>query len=148
MIRNLLVSMASVLVNAVAALGLARGVGRLGYAGLGYAGLALSLSLVSTFNAAVLAVFIRPRIGGINGRVIAVSLGKILIAASMMGAVVYALITGSHAHARPTGLARIVDVGIGVPAAALTFYAAASALGITEVGAARGAFLRKLRKNG
>ncbi len=131
------VSMASVLVNAIAAFLLVHT--------FGYAGLALSLSLVSTFNAILLALFIRPRIGGINGRVIAVSLSKILAAAAVMGAVVFGMTTACHLYLPSARLARIADIVIGVPAGAIVFYLAASALGIAEVAEARASILRKFR---
>jgi peptidoglycan biosynthesis protein MviN/MurJ (putative lipid II flippase) len=118
-----------------------------GFNGLGYAGLALSLSLVSTFNAVLLVAFIRPRIGGINGSVVAVSLIKILGATAVMGGVVYALTAASHAWMSSIRSARIADVVFGVPAGALAFYAAASALRIAEIAEAREALLRKFRKS-
>ena len=139
----MLISMGSVVVNALSAVVLVHGVG---FSGLGYAGLALSLSLVSTFNAVLLATFIRPRIGGINGGVIAVSLAKILVAASVMAAVVYALTLASHAWAGSVRLSRIADVTVGVPAGAIVFYLTASALGIAEITEAREAVLRKFRR--
>jgi putative peptidoglycan lipid II flippase len=144
----MLISLASVAVNAFSAVVLVHGAGNgaLRYGGLGYAGLALSVSLVATVNAVLLAAFIRPRIGGLNGRVIAVSLIKILSAAAVMGAVVYGLTALSHASLTSVPSARIADVVLGVPAGAIVFYATASALGIDEIAEARDAVLRKLRK--
>jgi len=140
----MLVSMGSVLINALSALVLVHGVG---FNGLGYAGLALSLSLVSTFNAVLLVTFIRPRIGGINGQVVAASLIKILGATAVMGAVVFAITRASHMWMSSVRSARIADVVIGVPVGALIFYAAASALRIAEIAAARDALLRKFRRS-
>ena len=140
----MLVSLVSVAVNAVSAFTLAHGFP--GFVGLGYAGLALSLSLVSTFNALLLVVFIRPRLGGINGRVIAGSLARILCAAAAMGAVVYGVTVASHAAVSSIRLSRIVDVVIGVPSGAVVFYLAASALGIAEIAEARDAVLHCFRR--
>jgi len=137
----MLVSLASVLVNALAAESLVRGIG------LGFSGLALSVSLVATFNALLLAVLIRPRIGGLNGRVIAVSLIKILLAAAAMGAIVHGLIIASHVSLPSVRSARIADVVLGVPVGALVFYAVASALKIEEIAEAKDALRRKLRKS-
>lgn len=137
------VSLFSVAVNAASAMLLVFGAGTV--TGLGYAGLALSLSVVSIFNAVLLAVLIRPRIGGIGGRVISLNLGKILLAAAAMGALVYGVTLLSHAGIASARLARIVDVVAGVPAGALVYYGAASALGIAELDDARDAVLRKLR---
>jgi hypothetical protein len=53
---------------------------------------------------------------------------------------------GAHALFASARLARIADVAIGVPAGALVFYAAASALGIAEIQEARESLLRRFRK--
>ena len=58
----MVVSIASVLVNAVAAFTMVR------IAGFGHAGLALSASVVSTFSSVTLLVLLRPKIGGVQGR--------------------------------------------------------------------------------
>lgn len=144
----MLVSMASVLVNAASALLLVHGYGLsgTGFRGFGYAGLALSLSLVSTFNAVTLAVLIRRRIGGIRGGNMVVSLVKILAASAAMGGAVYGVTLASHRLAGPVTLARALDISLGVPVGALVFYAAASALEIAELSEAREAALRKLRR--
>lgn len=125
------VSLASVAVNTIAAIGLVY------KARMGYPGLALSLSLVSTFNAVTLAVFIRPRLGGINGHAIALSLAKILFAAAVMGAAVYGVTA--------LRLPRAFNILLGVPIGAAIFYFTASALGIPELAEARDAALRKFR---
>ncbi len=136
----MLVSLSSVLVNAVAATTLVHSTG------LGFAGLALSLSLVSMFNAVVLATLIRRRTGGIDGRTIASSAIRILIAAGVMAAAVRGVTLGAHAAIASVKLARIADVAFGVPIGALAYYAAASALGIPEIQEAREALLRRLGK--
>jgi putative peptidoglycan lipid II flippase len=125
------VSLASVAVNTIAAIGLVY------KARMGYPGLALSLSLVSTFNAVILATFIRPRLGGINGRAIAISLAKILLAAAVMGAAVYGITA--------LQLPRALNILLGVPVGAAIFYFTASALDIPELAEARDAALRKFR---
>jgi putative peptidoglycan lipid II flippase len=141
----MLISMASVLINAVAAEILVHSFS----AGFGYAGLALSVSLVAAINAILLAAFIRSRIGGLNGRVILVSLCKILLAAGIMAAVVYGLTAASHAAlGSRIRLARIADVVLGVPTGAFIYYLAASALDIPEIAETREAVLRKLGKIG
>ncbi|HVV46673.1 MAG TPA: lipid II flippase MurJ, partial [Bryobacteraceae bacterium] len=134
------VSLGSVVVNAVSANALAH------YSGLGFAGLALSLSLVSTVNALALASLIRRRTGGIDGRVIASSAIRILLATAVMAAAVHGVTMASHALVASAKLARIADVAFGVPAGALVFYAAASALGIPEIQEARESLLRRFGK--
>jgi putative peptidoglycan lipid II flippase len=136
----MLVSLFSVLVNAASALALVHS------SGLGFAGLALSLSLVSTFNALALAALIRRRTGGIDGRAIASSAVRILLAAAVMAIAVRGITLGVHAVLASAKLARIADVALGVPGGAVVFYAAASALGIPEIHEAREALLRRLRK--
>ena len=138
----MLVSMASVVINAVSAVALVHG------AGMGYAGLALSLSLVSTFNALTLAALIRSRIGsGVLETALLLSLGKILLSAAVMGAIVYAVTVTSHTFLASARLAGIANIAFGVPVGALTFYAAASALGIAELSEARDAVFRKFRRS-
>jgi putative peptidoglycan lipid II flippase len=127
----MLVSIASIFVNAVTAFVTVR------FLHLGHAGLALSLSMVSIFNAIVLLALIRPRIGGIRGHEVARSFGKILVAAAVMGAVILTVVHFSTSRA--------VDVLAGIPIGAAVFYSIASWLHIPELADARDALLRKLR---
>jgi putative peptidoglycan lipid II flippase len=137
----MLVSLGSVLVNAVSALTLVR------QPGLGFAGLALSLSLVSTFNAILLAALIRRRTGGIDGRAIASSAVRIVLAAAVMAIAVHGATLAAHAVFTTVKLARIADIALGVPTGAVVFYATASALGIPEIRDAREAVLRRAGKS-
>jgi putative peptidoglycan lipid II flippase len=125
----MLVSMASVLVNAATAFLTVR------WFGLGHAGLALSLSAVSIFNSLALLALIRPRLGGLGGRRIVLSFAKILAASALMGAVCLALV-----HVSPS---RLFNVAVGIPLGAVVFYATASLLQISELADARQALLRK-----
>jgi len=134
------VSLASVAVNAVAATALAR------HSGLGFAGVALSLSLVSTCNALMLATLIRRRTGGIDGRAIASSAIRIVLATAVMAIAVHGVTLGAHAILASTKLARIADVALGVPIGALVFYSAASAFRIPEIQEARESLLRRFGK--
>lgn len=138
----MLVSLGSVAVNAASAVLLVRNTG------LGYAGLALSLSLVSTFNALMLVMLIRSRIGGINGYAVLSSTIRILGAAAVMAAAVRGLTLASHTVFASAPLARAADVVLGVPAGALVFYAAASAMRIPEMQEAKAALVGRLRKTG
>jgi putative peptidoglycan lipid II flippase len=56
---------------------------------ISYRGLALGTSLAATVNATLLLVFLSRRIGGIDGRRVAVTLAKILVASIAMGAAAY-----------------------------------------------------------
>ncbi len=125
------VSMGSVLVNAATSFTMVR------VLGLGHAGLALSLSVVSLFNSLILLALIRPRIGGIRGHEILLSLGKIVLAAAVMGLVCFAI------AAETRGVASIL---VGIPAGAMVFYAVAGALHIPELAETRDTVLRKFRR--
>jgi putative peptidoglycan lipid II flippase len=135
----MMVSIASVLVNAAAAFAMVR------IAGFGYAGLALTTSVVSTFSALTLLILLRAKVGRLQGREILLGLGKIAVAAALMGVVCRGVVIASHALLSAPGLARIADVAIGVPAGLASFYAIAAALRVPELASARTALLRKLR---
>lgn len=126
----MLVSIASIAVNAATAFTAVR------FLHLGHASLALSLSVVSIFNALTLLLLIRPRIGGIRGGEMLRSLGKITIAASLMGAACWAVVHVSHSRA--------LNVLAGVPVGVGVFYAIASALRIPEVAEVQATVARKL----
>jgi putative peptidoglycan lipid II flippase len=127
----MLVSMASVGVNAGTAFVSIR------YLHFGHAGLALSVSMVSIFNALTLLMLIRPRIGGINGAAMLSSVAKILAAAAAMG-----LVCAAVARLSPS---RAVNILAGVPLGAAVFYICAAGLGLRELTDARDALLKKLR---
>ncbi|MDQ1474067.1 MAG: putative peptidoglycan lipid flippase [Bryobacterales bacterium] len=127
----MLVTLASVLVNAAGAYTMVN------VLHLGHAGLALSLSLVSIFNVLTLMALIGPRIGGIRGSEIALSFGKIALAAALMGLVCVLVVRSSPSRA--------LHVLLGIPAGVAAFYAAASALHVPELAETRETILRKFR---
>jgi putative peptidoglycan lipid II flippase len=135
----MVVSIASVLVNGVAAFAMVR------IASFGHAGLALTTSVVSTFSSLALLILLRAKIGGLQGREILPGLGKIIVAAALMGAVCHAVVVGSHAILHTPGLARVADVGVGVPAGLASFYTIAAVLRVPELAHARAEVLRKFR---
>ncbi len=128
----MLVSLASVAVNAATAFVSVRSLH------LGHAGLALSLSAVSIFNAVVLLMLIRPRIGGVRGREMAVALAKILAAAAPMGLACGAVVRFSHSRA--------LNLIAGIPLGVAVFFVAASLLRVPELAGLREAALRKFVK--
>jgi putative peptidoglycan lipid II flippase len=136
----MLVSLASVLVNAVAAYAMVR------VAGFGHAGLALTTSVVSTFSSLALLILIRSKIGGLQGREMLIGLAKIVVAAALMGGVCRGVVLASHALPISPGWARIVDIAIGIPAGLGSFYAIAAALRVPELAHARAELLRKFRR--
>jgi putative peptidoglycan lipid II flippase len=126
----MLVSMASIAVNAASAFITVK------YLHLGHAGLALSLSIVSIFNALALLALISPRIGGVHAGAIARSLAKVVAAAALMGLVCLLVVRISPSRA--------IDVLAGIPVSAVVFYLAASALRVPELADVRATLLRKL----
>jgi putative peptidoglycan lipid II flippase len=137
----MVVSIASVLVNALAAFAMVR------VANFGHAGLALTTSLVSTFSSLSLLLLLRSKIGGLEGREMAAGTTKILIAAGLMGGVCYAVVTVSHALLATPGLARAADILIGIPAGAGSFYGVAAALRVPELANVRAELLRKFGRS-
>jgi putative peptidoglycan lipid II flippase len=134
----MLVSLASILVNGIAAFTLVRVVG------FGPAGLALTTSVVSTFTSLVLLVLLRAKIGGLDGWAMLLSFGKVLAAVAVMGVVCRTVVIASHALPIPLRLAQIADIAIGIPASAATFYAVAAALRVPELRETASALFAKL----
>jgi putative peptidoglycan lipid II flippase len=128
----MMVTLASVLVNLAGSFTMVK------ILHLGHAGLALSLSLVSIFNVLALLTLIGPRIGGLRVGPIARSLGKILLAAGLMGVVCLLVVHSSHSRA--------VHLLLGIPVGAAVFYGAASALHVPELAETRETVLRKFRR--
>ena len=123
----MLVSLASILINYIAASAMVR------TGTLGHAGLALATSLVALFNFAALFWILRGRIGGIHGRALLASVLRIVLASLVMGVVV-----GLASHSIETWLgarrmSRLLNVACSVPLGALTFYGVARALKVAEL---------------
>jgi peptidoglycan biosynthesis protein MviN/MurJ (putative lipid II flippase) len=108
--------------------------------GFGHAGLALSLSSVSIFSALMLLGLLRPRIGGVHGRAIGVSLAKILIASAVMGTVCLAVLRVTHS--------RWMNLLVGIPVGGAVFYLMASLLRVREVAELGEMVRRKLGRRG
>jgi putative peptidoglycan lipid II flippase len=132
----MVVSLVSVLVNAVAAYTMVR------VAGFGHAGLALTTSVVSTFSSLTLLILMASRIGGLDGREMLIGVAKIVVAAFLMGAVCRGVVVASHALPVAPGWARIADVAVGIPAGLGTYYAIARALRVPELAHTRAELLR------
>jgi putative peptidoglycan lipid II flippase len=129
----MLVSVASIAINFVAAYGCVK------WAGMGHAGLALSTACVALFGALALLALLHRKIGGLPLRNLAASAGKIAAAAALMG-VACRLSSGAiHAAAGAGRGARLADVAISIPLGVAVFYAAARALRVEELEAVRAA---------
>lgn len=136
----MLVSMVSVVVNAAAAFAMVR------IAGFGHIGLALSSALVSWFSCFTLLFLLRPGIGGLRGKEISVSVGKIVAAAALMGLACEGIVIAFHRLLGTGTMPRLAVTMTGIPVGAVVFYLAARLLGVTELAETRDAVLRKLRK--
>lgn len=136
----MVVSVASVLVNAIAAFVIVR------LAGFGHAGLALTTSVVSTFSSLTLLLLLRFKVGALNGRQLMIGLVKIAAAAGLMGVVCHMVVVASHTLLRLPWLARIADIIIGIPAGAGSFYAIATVLRVPELARTRAELVRKFRR--
>lgn len=134
----MMVSLASVLVNAAGAWIMVRLIG------FGQAGLAFTASVVATFSSVTLLLLLRGRIGGIEGRPMLASVAKIVAAAAAMGLVCRAIAIASHAAPVAPAISRIADVAIGIPAGAGVFYAVAALLRVPELHETRDTVLAKL----
>jgi putative peptidoglycan lipid II flippase len=128
----MLVSVASVAVNMMAAFTLVKGTR------LGHAGLALAPAMVALGGAGLLFALLRRRIGGIHGRHLVGSALKIVAASAAMGAVCSA--SSSAIHLAVSGrAAHLADVAVSIPLGVTVFYALARALRVEELEALRAA---------
>lgn len=101
--------------------------------GLGHAGLALSTSAVAVVGAAILFFVLGRRIGGVNGRELAVSIGKISVASVAMGGVVWA---SSHWIGSVAGMGRmgrLIDLAASIPLGVVVLYGACRVLRVPEL---------------
>ncbi|MEO7157266.1 MAG: murein biosynthesis integral membrane protein MurJ [Vicinamibacterales bacterium] len=134
-----MVSAGSVLVNIVLNVTLVRS--------LGYSGLALGTSITAILNAAVQIFLLRREINGIGGARIAASFARVMVAASIMGGVTWAVQEVSILLLPGASLVmRIIRLLVTIVAALLTLAAAAQVLRIPEFGEARDLLLRRLRR--
>ena len=117
---------------------------------LGHAGLALTTSAVAIFGAVALFAILRPRIGGIYGRDLGISILKITLASAVMGGAVW---MSSHAIQHWLGqgrLARLTDLVCSIPLGLLVFYGSCRVIRVPELELATrslvGPILRRLQR--
>jgi putative peptidoglycan lipid II flippase len=134
-----MVSMASVVVNVVLNLALVRV--------LGYRGLALGTSITALLNAMAQLWLLRQRLSGINGRVIAVSFVRVLLASLVMALVAWGAdrmllqwLPGDTLPLQALRLGMVIALAIGALAAASTL------LGIPELAEAVAMVRRRFRR--
>jgi putative peptidoglycan lipid II flippase len=119
---------------------------------LSHAGLALSTSTVAIFGALALFMILRTRVGGIYGRSLAASIGKITVASAVMGGAVW-MSSRVVQHWLGIGrLGRLVDLAASIPVGLVVFYLACRLLRVSELDLASralaGPLLRRLRRFG
>jgi putative peptidoglycan lipid II flippase len=120
-----MISVATVLANALLNVALVRV--------MGYRGLALGTSIAALFNAALLMFFLRRRLHGIEGGRVAGSLARIVVASLVMGAAVVGTDTVAGAWLPGTGLVvQIIRLAATIAAALGVLSVAAYALRIRE----------------
>jgi len=134
-----IVSVTAVLMNAVLNILLARA--------FGFPGLSLGTALASLFNASLLLVLLRRRLGPIGIWQLVSMMVRITIASAVMGATAWALHDwlATHAVVGQGFLAQVVRVGASIGAALLVLAGMARLLRITEFDEAFGKLFRRLR---
>lgn len=114
---------------------------------LGFRGLALGTATAAVVNAVVLLWLLRARLGGLDGRRVALSLLKISLASATMGAAAYATL-GFVTQATPDGgeLAKLLRVGGAIGVALVVLAASARLLRIHEFDEALARVVRRVRR--
>ncbi len=136
------VSLASILINYVAAFALLR------WTSLGHAGLALATSGVALFGAVVLFGVLRGQLGGIHGRHLLNSTLKIGLASLIMGVVIKACNLGFADWLGVSRIGRLVDIAISVPVGVAVFWTACRITKVPELESAARALLAPLTRAG
>lgn len=114
---------------------------------MGYRGLALGTAIAALLNAVLLLGLLRRRIGGIDGRRVAISLVKIMVASLVMGiAAHYSAAWLGSMHVASGELAKAVRVFGAIAAALIVLAASARALQIREFDDAVARVLERLRR--
>ena len=100
---------------------------------LGHAGLALTTSAVAIFGAIALFAILRPRIGGIYGRDLGISILKITLASAVMGGAVWMSSHGIQHWLGQGRLARLTDLALSIPFGLLVFYGSCRVVRVAEL---------------
>ncbi len=134
----MLVSMASILINYLAAYSLTR------WTTLGHAGLALATSGVALFGAVVLFGVMRSRLGGIHGRKLLKSTLKIGLASLIMGVAIKASNIGFADWLGISRLGRLADLAVSIPVGTAVFWAVCRVVRVPELESAGRALIAPL----
>ncbi|MGD1093347.1 MAG: murein biosynthesis integral membrane protein MurJ [Bryobacteraceae bacterium] len=136
----MLVSLTSVVINYVTAVTMIR------VARLGHAGLAMSTSAVALFSFFALFAILRKRIGGIYGNELARSVGKVMLAAAVMGGAVLSSSHGMENWLGVSQLARLADLAVSIPLGLAVFYFTCRVVGVSDLDMAIRAFTGPIRR--
>ncbi|MGH9851802.1 MAG: murein biosynthesis integral membrane protein MurJ, partial [Blastocatellia bacterium] len=101
---------------------------------IGHRGLALSISVVSIINFALLFFFMRRKLHGIEGRGLLATFAKVTLASAAMGAVCWVISHQIENRIGGAGLfARLINVGVSIAAGIVVFYLGARLLKVSEI---------------
>ena len=115
---------------------------------MGYAGLALGTSLAAIVNAAVQVILLRRQLNGLEGRRIAMTFLKVVVAAVAMGAAAWYADLVLHDQFPGTSIPlQAARVGVAILVALAVLATAASVLRIREFHEARDMVLSRLRRS-
>jgi putative peptidoglycan lipid II flippase len=116
---------------------------------MGYRGLALGTALAAMFNAGALLWLLRRRLGGLEGRRVAIAFVKIACASIAMGAAGYLTTVWLASHLPPAGsLWRAIQLAASIAAGVIVLAVSARVLRLAEFDEAVGRVLRRLRPTG
>jgi putative peptidoglycan lipid II flippase len=116
---------------------------------MGFRGLALGTALAATFNAGTLLWLLRGRLGGLEGRRVAVSFAKITCASIAMGIAAHYTSQWLAARLPPSGsLWRAIELSAAIAVGIAILVGSARVLRIAEFDEAFGRVLRRLRPAG
>lgn len=136
----MLVSLSSIAVNYVAAWSMTR------RAGMRHTGLALATSTVMLFSVVALFWKMRRRLGGLHGRRLASGLLRIGVASAAMGLIVAACCGPLEARLGPGRAACLVQLAVGVPLGAASYYLLCRLLRVGELESASRALAAPLSR--
>ena len=113
--------------------------------GFGHRGLALSISAVAIVQSVLLFVFMRRRLGSLEGGSLWAVFGKVAVAAAVMGAICWQVSSQfERAWGMQTLSARMLNVGCSVTLGVVVFYLAARWLRVQEITQLTAILARKL----
>lgn len=146
----MMIAIASIAVNAVASFFFRDWLSNFGVTpetpnGYGHAGVALATSTVALVNLFALAVFMKKRIGRLNGREIVSSFARIAAASALMSAVCYfSYHFLNNFFAVRTLVVKMIEAFVPIVLGGITFVVAAKLLGVSELEKLYRTFARRL----